>query len=39
MKKLELLLTPSNLQQFSLKCVSLRSIELPRDQAVFYYPG
>ena len=39
MKKLELLLTPSNLQQFSLKCVSLRSIELPRDQAVFHYPG
>ena len=39
MKKLELLLTPSNLQQFFLKCVSLRSIELPRDQAVFHYPG
>ena len=39
MKKLELLLTPSNLQQFSLKCVSLRSIELPRGQAVFHYPG
>ena len=39
MKKLELLLTPSNLPQFSLKCVSLRSIELPRDQAVFHYPG
>ena len=32
----ELLFSPSNSDQFSLKCVSLRSIELPRDQAVFY---
>ena len=32
----ELLFSPSNSDQFSLKCVSLRLIELPRDQAVFY---
>ena len=38
-EEFELLFSPSNLQQFSLKYISLRSIELLRDQAVFYYPG
>ena len=36
MGKFELLFSPSNSDQFSFKCVSLRSIELPTDQAVFY---
>ena len=38
-EEFELLFSPSNLQQFSLKYISLRSIELLRDQALFYYPG